>query len=71
MSSTSTTDDSCSSASSQPEVPVCCLTVVKAASGSRAVGAAVRRKLPRKDMEDRVCWEIELFDFSGDEGESV
>jgi hypothetical protein len=47
---------------------VCCLTVVKTANGSRAVGAAVRRKLPRKDMDDRVCWEIELFDFAGERG---
>ena len=43
---------------------MCCLTVVKAA-GSRTVGAAVRKRLPRADMDDRVCWAIELFDFTG------
>lgn len=59
-------EPSSSDSASNLDMPVCCLTVAKATSGSRTVGAAVRRKLQRKDMEDLASWEIELFDFTGD-----
>jgi hypothetical protein len=48
------------------ERPICSL-LISNRNNQRVVGAAVRRRGYRKDLEDRNCWIIELFDFIDNE----